>query len=58
MEKIIIKELQKQNLELTKLNRRYKEKLHIAIQALNELQIHPDRRVAARCIEYIANQDS
>ena len=58
MEKVIIRELQKQNLELTELVDKYKKKLHVAIQALSELEVHPDRRVATRCIEYITSQDS
>lgn len=58
MDQMRIKELQRENLKLNEMLDSYKKKLHIAIKALNELEIHPDRRVASRCIEYIANQES
>jgi hypothetical protein len=58
MDQMIIRELQKENLELAEMLNSYKKKLHVAMQALNELEVHPDRRVASRCIEYIASQES
>ena len=58
MEQMEIKKLKQENLELNNMLEKYKKKLHIAMQALNELEMYPDRRVASRCKEYLANQDS
>ena len=52
-----IKKLKQENLELNSMLEAYKKKLHIVMQALNALEDCPDRRVASRCKEYLANQD-
>ena len=57
MRQMEIKKLKKQNLELSNMLETYKKKLQVAIRALNELEIYPDRRVASRCKEYLASQD-
>lgn len=57
MEKMEIIELKEQNLELSNMLKEYKNKLRVAMQALNELEMHPDRTVASRCIEYLISQD-
>tara|TARA_R110002020_G_scaffold450970_1_gene664738 strand:- start:2717 stop:2893 length:177 start_codon:yes stop_codon:yes gene_type:complete len=57
MEQMEIIQLREKNLKLSNMLESYKKKLHIAIQALNELEMRPDRRVASRCKEYLANQD-
>lgn len=57
MEKMEIIQLRENNLKLSNMLEVYRKKLHIAMKALNELEMRPDRRVASRCIEYISNQD-
>lgn len=57
MEQMEIIKLKEKNLKLNDMLEQYKKKLHVAMKALNELEMRPDRRVASRCIEYISNQD-
>ncbi len=52
-----IKQLKKENLELVKMVNMYREKFHIALKALDELEGNPDRRVASRCKEYLSSQE-
>ena len=57
MDQMEIKLLKKENVKLCELLDMYKKKYHIALQALNELEMRPDRRVASRCKEYLSSQE-
>jgi hypothetical protein len=57
MDQMEIKQLKKENLELVKMVNMYREKFHIALKALDELEGNPDRRVASRCKEYLSSQE-